>query len=227
MDKQTAIEKIKKCLALSKSANEHEAAAALRQARALMEKFDVRDHDVLVSDIKEATVRAGAARKPAEWESYLAATACKAFGCHGLFVQGAGKWLFIGPAAAPEIAHYAFAVLLRQLKKERATFIAAHCKRLKTASKTRRADLFCDGWVQAVWRQVAEFANTTSAAEAAIQAYLNAKYAARGDLDTVNRNADRSLRDKDWDAVRAGATAGRQATLHRGVGGVPSPLALT
>ena len=36
MNKQKALEKIKKCLALSKSANEHEAAQALKQAQALM-----------------------------------------------------------------------------------------------------------------------------------------------------------------------------------------------
>jgi hypothetical protein len=34
MDKKTALAKIKKCLALAKSANEHEAAQALKQAQA-------------------------------------------------------------------------------------------------------------------------------------------------------------------------------------------------
>ena len=36
MNRDDALKKIKKCLALSRSANEHEAAAALRQAQALM-----------------------------------------------------------------------------------------------------------------------------------------------------------------------------------------------
>ena len=35
MNRDDALKKIKKCLALSRSANEHEAAAALRQAQAL------------------------------------------------------------------------------------------------------------------------------------------------------------------------------------------------
>ena len=225
MDRKTAIEKIKKCLALSKSANEHEAAAALRHARALMEKFNVTDGDVLASDICETSAKAGATRTPSVWESNLAATACKAFGCRGLFRQGAGQWSFIGPAAAPEIAQYAFTVLLRQVKKERAAFIAANCKRLKPASKTRRADLFCDAWVEAVWCQVAEFAGADRN-ETAIQAYMDAKYASRGDLDPVSRNSDRSLREKDWEAISAGAAAGRQASLHRGVGSAAAPLAL-
>lgn len=38
MDNKTALEKIKKCLALSKSANEHEATQALKQAQALMQR---------------------------------------------------------------------------------------------------------------------------------------------------------------------------------------------
>ena len=38
MDKQAVLEKIKQCLALSKSANEHEAAQAMKQAQALMKK---------------------------------------------------------------------------------------------------------------------------------------------------------------------------------------------
>jgi hypothetical protein len=35
------IRKIEKCLALSKSSNEHEAAAALRQATKLMEAYNI------------------------------------------------------------------------------------------------------------------------------------------------------------------------------------------
>ena len=42
MDKEKALDKIKKCLALSRSANEHEAAQALKHAQALMDKYGVR-----------------------------------------------------------------------------------------------------------------------------------------------------------------------------------------
>lgn len=43
-DMQTIIDKISKCLALSKSANEHEAAIALRQAQALMQKYKISEN---------------------------------------------------------------------------------------------------------------------------------------------------------------------------------------
>ncbi|MTD33973.1 DUF2786 domain-containing protein [Paludibacterium denitrificans] len=58
MDRKSAIEKIKKCPALAKSANEHEAAAALRQAQALMEKFGVEDDDILMSEVCKDHVKA-------------------------------------------------------------------------------------------------------------------------------------------------------------------------
>lgn len=55
-DREKAIDKIKKCLALSKSANEHEAAAALRQAQALMRKHDVTEDDVEGTDYVTAVI---------------------------------------------------------------------------------------------------------------------------------------------------------------------------
>ncbi len=45
-DKQKVLDKIAKCLALSKSANEHEAAAALRQAQKLMVAHALTEEDV-------------------------------------------------------------------------------------------------------------------------------------------------------------------------------------
>ena len=53
MDKERILEKIKKCLALSKSANEHEAAQALKQAQALMREYGITDIEVELSAVKE------------------------------------------------------------------------------------------------------------------------------------------------------------------------------
>ncbi|PIA66345.1 hypothetical protein CDR19_15110, partial [Ectopseudomonas toyotomiensis] len=39
MDRKKALDKVKKCLALANSSNPNEAAAAMRQARAMMEKY--------------------------------------------------------------------------------------------------------------------------------------------------------------------------------------------
>lgn len=53
MDKAKVLEKIKKCLALSQSANENEAAQALKQAQALMRQYSIIDIEVELSAVTE------------------------------------------------------------------------------------------------------------------------------------------------------------------------------
>lgn len=68
MDKERAIARIKKCLALSKSPNEHEAAAALRQAQKLMASHGISEEDVdesaVISDFVDHDDYGYAGRKP-------------------------------------------------------------------------------------------------------------------------------------------------------------------
>lgn len=222
MDKQTAIEKIRKCLALAKSTNEHEAAAALRQAQALMRKYGVEDGDILMAEVSEAKVKAGARTKPVKWESQLSTTVATAFGCRKIFVQElkAGYWTFIGCGPAAEIATYAYAVLMRQLRKARSEYQQTHCKRLVPASRTRRADLFCEAWVAGVRRQIEAFAGT-QANEEALEVYMAKEYPDLGTLVPRDRQAGKSLRDGDVTARAAGWNAGRQATLNHGVDNKP------
>lgn len=80
MDKNKAIEKIKKCLALGKSANEHEAAQALKQAQALMREYGISDADVALSDIKKHACTAKTANQIPGWQAWLANTVKAAFG---------------------------------------------------------------------------------------------------------------------------------------------------
>lgn len=123
MDKQTIIDKIKKCLALSASSNEHEAAIALSQARKLMETHGITGLDVDAAAADECRAKSGATTRPANWEAALAAKVGDAFGCKVIFSSGwwnkSGEWCFIGCGTAPEIAQYAFTVLLRQGKRAR------------------------------------------------------------------------------------------------------------
>ncbi|WP_054285926.1 DUF2786 domain-containing protein [Gulbenkiania mobilis] len=225
MDKQTAIEKIRKCLALAKSANEHEAAAALRQAQALMRKYGVEDGDILMAEVSEARVRAGAKTKPVKWESMLSSAVAVAFGCRKVFVQEwkAGYWTFIGCGPAAEIATYAYTVLMRQLRKARSDYQQTHCKRLVPASKTRRADLFCEAWVAAVRRQIEAFPGT-QANEEALEVYMAKEYPDLGTLVPRDRQAGKNLRDGDMNARTAGWSAGRQAQLNHGVHNKPLAL---
>lgn len=228
-ERDKIIDKIKKCLALSASSNEHEAEAALRQARKLMEAHGVSELDVQAAEAEERRTKAGAERQPANWEAMLAGKIGDAFGCRVIFAGSwkGGEWCYIGCGAAPEVAQYAFAVLLRQARRARAEHIKTRLKRCKAATKTRRADLFSEGWVRGVVSAITTFAGGEQQATA-IDAYVGKHYPALGDLKARDRNDGRkTLRDHEYDDYVAGGRAGRDAQINRGVGGMSERKALT
>lgn len=222
------LDKIKKCLALASSANEHEAAAALRQAQKLMEAHGVTQDDVLASQASEATAKAGAVTKPANWESMLASRIARAFGCtiiHGRRTWTTAEWKFIGAGTAPEIAGYAFQVLLRQVRKARTDYIENALKRVRRPSiKTTRADLFCEGWVQTALSAVTPWTQTKEQTDA-VAAYVATNYPELSTLATTDRRPA-NLRDHHVNDLQSGRNAGRNAELNRGVGAGANPLAL-
>ncbi len=215
------IDKIKKCLALSASSNEHEAAAALRQAKKLMEAHGISDLDMQAAEASEKRSRAGAIRSPANWEVALADKIAAAFACRLILgrspLNGNGEWIFIGTGAAPEIAGYAFEVLFRQAKAGRADYIKSRLSRCKLAIKTRRADLYCDGWVRAVTALITRFSGGESN-EAAIQAYLVKHYRGLESTQARDRIGDRGLKSHEATDWAQGRLGGCEAQLNRGVG---------
>lgn len=227
-DNAKIMDKIKKCLALSTSANEHEAASALRQARKLMEAYGITGEDVQAAEAEERRAKAGAKTQPANWEAMLAVKIGDVFGCQVIFSghwSRKGEWCFIGCGSAPEISQYAFAVLHRQAKRAREEYIKAQLKRCKAATKTRRADLFSDGWVRAVVCTIVRFAGDEQQS-AAIKAYIGKHHPVFGKLATCNRNTNRTLRDHEYRDFTAGQLLGREAQLNRGVGGADQQRAI-
>lgn len=222
------LDKIKKCLALASSGNEHEAAAALRQAQKLMQAHGLTDQDVLAAQAGESGVKAGAAVKPSAWEAALALEVGEAFGCQVLFsTRSGGCWVYIGVGAAPEVCGYAFAVLLRQVRRARSDYISNALKRVKRATtKTRRADLFCEGWIQTAASKLTTW-DATPDQEEKVQAFISVRYPNLGKpLEAIDRNAGRNLRDHEWRDRSRGEVAGRSAVVNRGVGAGSKPLAL-
>lgn len=228
-ERDKIIAKIKKCLALSASSNEHEAAAALRQAKKLMEQYSISDLDMAAAEAGEKRARSGATQNPANWEAVIAAKVADAFACRVIFatnrMKRCGEWRFIGAGAMPEVAEYAFRVLHRQCKTARAEHIKSKLKRCKPAIKVRRADLFCDGWVQAVVGLIASFAGGEVNC-AAVDAYMANNYSNLVDLKARDRNDGRNLRDHEYDDLYSGRCSGRDAQLNRGIGGAEERKAL-
>jgi len=224
-DRDKIIEKIKKCLRLAKSSNEHEAAAALRQAQKLMRAYGLSDLDVEHADIREEYVRAGAKNSPAKWEVALVQVVARAFDCQSIFRTArtsyngkAGFWVFIGAEPSGEIARYAFEVLYRQVKRARKTYIQTALKYCTQQTRTRRADLFCNGWVWAVSEMVKQFAENISM-QARIDTCMERKYGTLAGMKGRDRNKDRSLYSWEVGDLLSGQIAGREAEINPGLNG--------
>lgn len=162
-DKEDILRKIKHCLALSKSANENEAAMALRQAHAMMEKYGITHEDIQLADIQEAKAETTASKNPHQYQVYLARIVAHIFGCKFYignepdyeWHRDKPVWMFVGLDIYAAIASYAFDVLSRQLKQARKHYIATELKRVRILkNKYARADKFCLGWVNSVERLI-------------------------------------------------------------------------
>lgn len=229
-DKAKILDKIKKCMALAQSGNEHEAATALRQARALMASCGITEAEMLAIGVSEKRARAGATDSPPRWECQLAGVIASTFGCRlmlsGSLLSSFGyvtEWSFIGVSPANDVAQYAFEVLFRQANRARKQHIKDVLKRYKRSNKTRLADLFCEGWVQTATLQVAPLSGSPATNEA-LSAYMEVNYPDTQTLNARDRNAGRQLGNKEYNSLAAGRHAGRAAELNKGVGAAPAPL---
>lgn len=222
MDRDKAMDKIKKLLRLATSSNPNEAAAAMRQARAMMEKYRIEEGDVLASEVCECAARSGGKNRPVAWEAKLADTVAKAYACQFFFVVGISEYRFVGEMA--EVAGYTMTLLMRQVRQARRKYIADHLTRCKAATKTKRADVFCDAWTFAVRKRVQEFAG--SEPSAAVAAFMAKNHPEMETSKAIDRNkGGRGGKRSFKDAVH-GIAAADDVRLNHGVTG-EKPLALT
>jgi hypothetical protein len=226
--REKIMRRIQKCLRLAQSPEPHEAAAALRQARALMDKHGITTAQADLSDIEEAKTKATGKQTVAKWEAALAHATARTLGCRVMFEHGAwrgvsvsgadvfsaGFLVFVGSGAAPGIASYAFEVLRRQLRKARAKY------RAETGlTSAKHMDLFCDGWVFAVLEKIKALQPPEGALERVDEA-IALRHPNAGDVQTRDRSGlgDGKLDPASEHALRSGVLAGKEAQLHGGLG---------
>jgi hypothetical protein len=225
MTSDQALAKIKKCLALAKSQNPHEAAAAMRQAQKLMAEHNLDEQEVSLADIAESGVAAISTANNL-WESALSHAVANAFSC-SIFSRvswGGPRWgspakkrqyVFIGVGAAAEVASYAYEVLSRQCAKARLEHVRKQPKTCKPITKTARGDQFALGWAIGVREMLDKFANSERNQEL-LESYMATKHA---DLKTVkpkDRSVGRNVRNDD---IHQGVISGRSAKLQHAVNG--------
>lgn len=225
MNKQKILAKIKKCLALSKSANEHEAAQALKHAQALMREHGIAQSEVALSDIGEIGV--DTANNLPTWHQLLIVLCADAFGV-GTYREGYHNDMqakFYGIGNRPELAAYAYEVMLRQCRAARREYMKTALSHVRTTrTKTARADEFCKGWVVAVRHKVQSFAMPEKEQQLMMQ-YRESlgemdKAKAR-DIKLSGNSKAQAMLDR-W----RGQAAGEKAQLHHGVDGAAQPKRL-
>lgn len=212
------LRKIERCMALSRSANEHEAGIALRQAQRLMAEHGISEIDVAASTIDRSTAKTEAGRTPPRWLDRLASLINAAFGTVAVYeprpmLDGwQGYYAFLGEQSQVRIAAYAFEVLQRQLVRDRKAFQASMNKRAKRVTKIRRADAYATAWVSGAYEHIVPV-DKTEEAMAAIEHFKSRFYDTLKDLCAI----DRGQRRDDQRAMMRGYEAGRNARLHSGV----------
>jgi hypothetical protein len=233
--------KIKKCLALAASPNPNEAATALRQAHALMDKHGVSAHEITMADIGEARVgsKTMSRDKPANWEANLAALVGKAFGCQMMVYRNTlaqraghlndGGYIFVGLKQQAEIASYTASVLIRKCKSSRQKWLTENCGGYgkgvqgQKARLTRVGDMYAEGWVASISWLVSDFANPPEV-EAAIEQHIEANTS--GNEAPVRAVDEKSIGRLEAIAASAGMRDAKSESLYRPMGTEQAPLAL-
>lgn len=210
--------KIRKCLALGASNNPNEAATAMRQAQALMAKYNIDAGTLEVADIMEDSVRSQfTATKVSPFELRLMNMICDAFGCDLIWTKGSsygdncnemyGRYNFVGHKSQVPIAVYTATVLVRKLSKARKQYIQENFTGWPRAVTTAQGNGFCEGWVNEIQKTVIKFARP----DAITQAIVTYKEHQFGKLGTTKpKNAKMSMR-----SFVDGKEAAKGESLHR------------
>ena len=225
MTRAEALRRIRACLRLSASPEPHEAAAALRQAQALMREHGISAAEAAVADVQTATRPAGRSERPAAWLALLFKMVGEVMGATPVYspTRTARGWTarvrFVGVGPRAEIAAYAYTVCARQLAAGRAK-VLRRTRRLKRATRIRRADLWCHAWVTGVRRHVQALALPSRERD------LVALWMQGRDLSTSTGRRAEPRYPGDIVAIADGIAAGDRVRLHHGVEGRRGPQAL-
>lgn len=227
-ERERVIRKIKRCLALGSSSNPNEAETALRQARAMMDKYRLSEVDVALAEVGEHVCDLGKSRM-ADWEKVLVGVAAKAFRCRVIRRTGANvQLIFVGVMPAAELAAYAYDSLHAQLQLAKARF-----RKERPGAGARVVNDFCMAWVMGVKSTIASFAEAAPQGEAEANAMIVIGQKESAAIDrwiqnSIGKVRSHSIRGRDMDADAAarGIAAGQQARINSAMNGGSGPRSL-
>jgi hypothetical protein len=206
MEREKALEKIRKCLNLSKSMNEHEAATALRQATKLMQEFDVNPLEASAPRIDKLTIETATAQG-FPWESCLAGVIGKSLGLRVYVTKWNSSVTFYGNADRMKVAEYAYDALRGAIREARKQYVKSLSGRGMARTEVNRLrKAYAIGFAYAVGNQV------TALVETPEEAFAIDSWKAKNSL-TIRKTGRRV--NVDSRGYAEGASAGQKHGLHR------------
>lgn len=228
MNRDQALRRIKKCLALAASSNANEAAVAMSQAQRLMQEHSVSMTEMELLEVSQASSKANNVQA-CIWEVTLCNMINQIFGTqsisqiymqlatasHAWTHQKKRRVIFIGLAASAELAGYCHDVLLRQIVKGRKAYMAKLSKNCKPSTRIARGDEYAFGFVFSLRDKIAAL-KPSERDLSLMKAYTEQHFPDLKMVDPKDRTKGQNVKSDDW---MVGRIEGRSANLNAGVGG--------
>lgn len=227
-ERERLIRKIKACLARGASSSANEAEIAMRQAKAMMDKYRLSEMDVALAGVDEVIV-SKKSKRMSDWQRSLADIAADVFGCKLLGRKTSTEvgFIFIGVMPAAELAAYAYDSLLAQLTHSRKAYLRAN------GGGRSASEDFSHAWVFGVARAVREFAaangeGTQNALLVIRQKESDAiEHWTANKYSVIKRHELKERKFRDSQAMCSGYASGQEARINQAVSGrCDGPLAL-
>lgn len=219
-DMDAILRRLKKLLALATdpAATPGEAENAMRMAQNMMAKHKVSNIAMAASEVGEVMFQSTKATTPPVHENALLWELMRAFGARFFWMSGRGAkgardkgfYAVVAEKSNCELIKYAFEVVMRQMNKARATYVASMPSHWTRPQKATDADAFCVAFVHALGKKITDFSGQDPLITQAI--------ATRVETATSGKKIE--MKKVVWSsrAIAEGTAAGEKATLHRSVG---------
>lgn len=196
------IDKIRKLLRLSQSANVHEAAVAAAKAQELLAKYNLAQESAsLADDAPEARRIFKKTRIRLEnWAYILARGSADAFDCKYYHKEETGETVFVGVGVDPEICGWMYGYLYKALLRLASAHLRSpSCSRL-SSNKSRKAarDSFLRGAVSMIIHRLTEQKHITPVTcDALVVSKAKAIEALLPEIVSTKMNLGK-VREHDW-----------------------------
>ena len=231
MSNTKVIDKVRKLLALSASANEFEAALAASHAHRLLAEHNLTMTDLEVKEAGASEDTLDLGTKAADkWARVLCTVVATSFDCRTIIRTGGGntaKIAFVGVCEDPTIALYTSQYLIFTLKRLAKDFVKTLPPTLSTQHKAGNKKSYLLGAVRGVQHQLREAkiqAPVTTMALVPVKGHLIKAFIA--DTYTNARQMRSRTTSVLSDAYERGKRDGRDLQIKRGVGASRQALAI-